>query len=140
MNLIKRKNSFWQLYGILVIVWGIYAFSILIGNNTINLIQISVLTTFSLLILISQWSNTVEIVFSVDFLVVRHLLKSKSKKYYYSDIKSVEYIFTRIYGRRLIFKCSEGGKLPTGFTIYNPDHELIEFISSHIKTYKNKIG
>ena len=139
MENIKRKNSLWQLYGILSIVWVLYSFLLLIEDEAFSLVPIIVLIFFSLIILFSQWSSTVEVIFSTDFLEVRHYFKSQSKKCDYSNIKSVEHIFTRVYGRRLIFKCYDFDNESIQFTIYNPDSELLQFVSNHIRTYNNRV-
>ena len=139
MGILKRKNSFWQLYGMLIICWGLYLFLILIGSASIAFLPVLVLMLFSLIIIVSHWSSNVEVSFSKDFLMIRHYYKSRSKRYDYSKVKSVEHIFLRVEGRRLIFKCSDSDNKIMEFAIYNPDDELLEFISSRIKTYKNRI-
>ncbi len=134
-----RKNSLWHLYGILVFVWLGYILLIIIGEQTITLTPIIILVIFSLLILISQWSSTVEVCFSSDFLTVRHLFKSKSKSFTYAEVKSAEHIYMRVYGRRVIFRCIDSGHKLTVFMIYDPDDELLDFLGSHIKAYINKV-
>lgn len=140
MVVIKRKNSLWHLYGIIGFLWTAYGLLVLVGNQVFDLVPILILALFSTLIIFSQWSSTIEVNFSNDFLIVQHYLKSHSKKYDYTKIKSVEHVFTRVYGRRLIFHCSDNLNNSSEFTIYNPDNELLEFVSSHIKTYKNLVS
>lgn len=139
MKSIIRKNSLWHLYGILVFVWLGYLLLLIIGEQTITLVPIIILVIFSLLILISQWSNTVEVCFSSDFLIVRHLFKSKSKIYTYAEVKSAEHLFLRVYGRRVIFRCIDTDHKLMEFVIYNPDDEMLDFVASHIKVYQNKV-
>jgi hypothetical protein len=140
MSLIKRKNSFWQLYGMLIICWGLYLFLVLIGNATIAFLPVLVLVFFSLILIFSQWSSNVEVLFHDNYLTTKHYFKSKYNDYAYTDIKSVEYLYTKVLGRRLIFKCLDPDSQIMEFIIYNPDDELLEFISSRIKTYKNRIA
>jgi hypothetical protein len=116
-----------------------YILLLIIGEQRISLIPILILVLFSLLIIISQWSSTVEVCFSNDFLTVRHLFKSKSKNYTYAEVKSAEHIFVRVYGRRVIFRCIDSDHKLMEFAIYNPDDELLDFVSDHINTYKNKV-
>ena len=81
----------------------------------------------------------VEVLFYDDYLTTKHYLNSRTNDYAYSHIKSVEYLYTRVLGRRLIFKCTGTKNKLMEFMIYNPDDELIEFISVHINTYKNRV-
>jgi hypothetical protein len=134
----KRKNSLFHLYGLIIFIWVGYAILIFIGSNFIAIPQILILITISFLIFFSQWSNTVQVNFSADHLVVKHFFIPQFKRYEYNNITSVEYVFTRIYGCRLIFKCTDNQNKKTEFTIYNPDKELLEFARLNIKTFKNK--
>lgn len=139
MSLLKRRNSFWQLYGMLIICWGLYLILILIGSTTIAFLPIVFLVFFSSIHVYSQWSSNVEVLFYDDYLTTKHYLNSRTNDYAYSHIKSVEYLYTRVLGRRLIFKCTGTKNKLMEFMIYNPDDELIEFISVHINTYKNRV-
>lgn len=98
-----------------------------------------ILLLFSLLIIFSQWPCNVEVVFSNEFMVVKHKITLQSRKYLYSDIKSVDYIYMKVMGSRLIFKCIDAENKSTQFAMYNPDQELIEFVKDNIATFKNKI-
>ncbi len=139
MSSITRKNSFWQLYGMVIICWILYLFLVLLGSAAIALAPILVLLFFSIMIIISQWSSNVEVVFYDNHLTSKHYFKSKTNHYVYSDIKAADYLYTRVLGRRLVFKCSNSDDKSTEFVIYNPDNELLEFVSSHIKAYTNRI-
>ncbi len=136
---IIRKNSLWKLYGMIGLVLGAYVILFLMESPFASKPSIIIITLFSLIILFSQWSSTIEIVLSDKYFVVRHYIMSKSPKFDYSDLKLVEYIHTRVYGTRLIFKFNDDNSKISEFTIYNPDKELLEFVSSHIKTYKNRV-
>ncbi len=140
MSSIKRKNSIWQLYGIVIIWWVLYAFLILIGKATTALIPILVLVFLSVLIILSQWSSNVEVVFFSEHFTVKHYFKIQTKQFAYTDISTVEDLYTRVLGRRLVFKCSNIENKVTEFTLYKPDKELVKFVSNHIKTYKNKMA
>ena len=139
MEYLRRKNSIWQLYGLVIITIGIYVFFILIGNTIFTIMGVIILLLFSLLIIFSQWPCNVEVVFSNEFMVVKHKITLQSRKYLYSDIKSVDYIYMKVMGSRLIFKCIDAENKSTQFAMYNLDQELIEFVKDNIATFKNKI-
>jgi hypothetical protein len=136
MNNKTYKNSLWNLYGIVVLSWVVYILSILINNDRIEFISIVILFSFALLIVISQWSSTVEIQFSEDFMLVRHRFTLQSKKIYYVNIKSVENKFFRVYGTRLIFRCIDDNSFKYVFSFYKPNKEMLEFLKAHISTCK----
>lgn len=136
MNNKIYKNSLWNLYGIVVLSWVVYILSILINNDRIEFISIVILFSFVLLIVISQWSSTVEIQFSEDFMLVKHRFTLQSKKIYYVNIKSVENKFFRVYGTRLIFRCIDDNSFKYVFSFYKPNKEMLEFLKAHISTCK----
>lgn len=136
MNNKIYKNSLWNLYGIILLAWVMYIFILLYNNIGIEIGSFVIYISFSLLIVISQWSSTVEIQFSDDFMLVKHRFTLQSKKVYYVNIKSVENKFFKVYGTRLTFRCIDDNSFKYVFSFYKPNKEMLEFLKSHISTCK----
>ncbi len=139
MNILKRKNSFWQLFGLAILWWGLYILSVLVNDKVPTFKAMLVLIILSGLSVISNWSNFINVLFYEDYFEVKHFFSTKNTKCYYPNIILAQVLFTRVVGSRLVIKYKTQEGPVKRFSIYKPNKELIDFINTHVENFDKRV-